>query len=117
MTITPEEVYTLLLYHFGNQHWWPFDKKYHVQQGSDPRFEIMTGAILTQNTAWANVEKALHNLKKTKVVQKIEKKTNYAKIVKTIIHYVAIVLVPGYLTVAIFYYIGKLIKKLINYKL
>ena len=36
----------------GPQHWWP---------GETP-FEIMVGAVLTQNTAWTNVEKALANL-------------------------------------------------------
>ncbi|MHC4540735.1 MAG: endonuclease III domain-containing protein, partial [Planctomycetota bacterium] len=38
---------------FGPQHWWP---------GETP-FEIITGAILTQNTSWTNVEKAIANLK------------------------------------------------------
>ncbi len=37
----------------GRQHWWP---------GETP-FEIMAGAILTQNTAWSNVERAIANLK------------------------------------------------------
>ncbi|MHC4396206.1 MAG: endonuclease III domain-containing protein [Planctomycetota bacterium] len=47
------EIYKLLLDHFGPQHWWP---------GETP-FEIITGAILTQNTSWVNVEKAIANLK------------------------------------------------------
>jgi endonuclease-3 related protein len=47
------EIYKLLLNHFGPQHWWP----------GDTQFEIITGAILTQNTSWANVEKAIANLK------------------------------------------------------
>ena len=38
---------------FGPQHWWP---------GETP-FEVMAGAILTQNTSWTNVEKAIANLK------------------------------------------------------
>jgi len=66
MALPPNEVYKLLLTHFGNQEWWPFDKGYHKRNRSDPRFEIMIGAILTQNTAWSNVEKALLNLKKNK---------------------------------------------------
>jgi len=37
----------------GPQSWWP----------GDTRFEIMVGAVLTQNTAWTNVEKAIANLK------------------------------------------------------
>lgn len=46
-------VYHLLLTHFGPQHWWP----------GDTPFEVMVGAILTQSTAWQNVEKAIGNLK------------------------------------------------------
>jgi endonuclease-3 related protein len=68
MTISPKTIYDLLLDNFGHQHWWPVDKNYHRKQKSDPRFEILVGAILTQNTAWANVEKALDNLKKHKVL-------------------------------------------------
>jgi endonuclease-3 related protein len=63
MEISPTQLYSELLNHFGHQDWWPVDKKYHKEQGSDPRFEIIIGAILTQNTAWTNVEKALKNLK------------------------------------------------------
>lgn len=47
-------VYETLLKAFGHQHWWP----------GDTPFEVMVGAILTQNTAWTNVEKAILNLKK-----------------------------------------------------
>ncbi|MHC4556481.1 MAG: endonuclease III domain-containing protein [Planctomycetota bacterium] len=50
---TLTEIYQLLYDAFGPQHWWP---------GETP-FEITTGAILTQNTSWANVEKAITNLK------------------------------------------------------
>lgn len=42
------------------------DLQYHKKNNSDPRFEVIIGAILTQNTAWSNVEKALHNLKQEK---------------------------------------------------
>jgi endonuclease III related protein len=38
---------------YGPQHWWP----------GDTPFEVMIGAILTQNTAWSNVEKAMASLK------------------------------------------------------
>ncbi len=47
-------IYRDLHAHFGHQKWWP----------GDTPFEIMIGAILTQNTAWTNVEKAIANLKK-----------------------------------------------------
>jgi len=43
---------------FGPQDWWP----------GDSPLEIMVGAVLTQNTNWANVEKAISNLKKEKVL-------------------------------------------------
>ena len=49
------EIYKLLFDTFGPQHWWP---------GETP-FEIIIGAILTQNTSWSNVEKAIKNLKST----------------------------------------------------
>ena len=53
------EIYRLLYRHFGPQNWWP------VSDPKSPfaRFEIATGAILTQNTNWKNVESALKNLK------------------------------------------------------
>ncbi len=52
------EIYDTLYSAFGSQHWWP---------GKTP-FEISVGAILTQNTNWGNVEKAINNLKKHKVL-------------------------------------------------
>ena len=48
------QLFDVLLSHYGTQHWWP------CQSGI--RWEIITGAILTQNTAWTNVEKAIGNL-------------------------------------------------------
>jgi len=68
MLVGPQKLYTIILNHFGNQQWWPYDKEYHKINGSDPRFEIMIGAILTQNTAWSNVEKVIINLKKNKTL-------------------------------------------------
>ena len=46
-------IYAALLAHFGPRHWWP----------AETPFEVCVGAILTQNTAWANVRKAIDNLK------------------------------------------------------
>ena len=63
MKQNPYNLYRILLEKFGGQNWWPMDKQYHKKNKSDPRFEIIIGAILTQNTAWSNVEKALNNLK------------------------------------------------------
>lgn len=45
-------MYDALLAHYGPQHWWP----------GQTDFEVMVGAILTQNTNWTNVEKAIANL-------------------------------------------------------
>src|SRR4030042_1430620 len=66
MLLSADKLYELLLTCFGHQNWWPIDTMYHARNHSDPRFEIMIGAILTQNTAWTNVEKALKNLKRQK---------------------------------------------------
>lgn len=46
-------IYDLLLAQYGPLGWWP----------ADTPFEVCVGAILTQNTNWLNVEKALSNLK------------------------------------------------------
>ena len=47
------QVFTLLLKEYGEQNWWP----------ADTPFEVMLGAILTQNTSWTNVERAITALK------------------------------------------------------
>lgn len=73
--MTPVKLYQILQNKLGNQNWWPKDNKYHIKNNSDPRFEIIIGAILTQNTAWSNVEKALNNLKKENILD-IEKISN-----------------------------------------
>ncbi len=57
------EVYKNLLKHFGKQNWWPVDLVYHLKKKTNPFDEIVIGAILTQNTSWRNVEKALKRLK------------------------------------------------------
>ena len=68
MQATPTKIYIILFSHFGQQDWWPMDKIYHKKQNSDPRFEVIIGAILTQNTTWSNVEKAIENLKKENIL-------------------------------------------------
>ena len=52
------EIYRRLNQSYGAQHWWP----------ADSTFEVMVGAILTQNTSWINVEKAINNLKEVDVL-------------------------------------------------
>jgi endonuclease-3 related protein len=63
MRITPNLLFNKLMKKYGHQKWWPIDNYYHKKNGSDPRFEIIVGAILTQNTSWSNVEKTLENIK------------------------------------------------------
>ncbi len=46
--------YRILEDHYGPTGWWP----------GDTDLEVIVGAVLTQNTAWTNVEKALENLKR-----------------------------------------------------
>jgi len=46
-------IYETLNAYFGDLHWWP----------GDSPFEVIVGAILTQNTAWRNVESAISKLK------------------------------------------------------
>lgn len=54
----------LMAYHrvladkLGPQHWWP----------AETAFEVIVGAILTQNTSWKNVEAAIANLKREKLL-------------------------------------------------
>ena len=50
--------YDALFATYGPQHWWP---------GRTP-FEVIVGAILTQNTSWSNVESALRNLRREKLL-------------------------------------------------
>lgn len=51
-------IYTRMENRFGPQHWWP----------AQTTFEMMVGAILTQNTAWTNVEKAIENLRESDIL-------------------------------------------------
>lgn len=46
-------IYKTLLDHYGSRDWWP----------AETPFEVVVGAILTQNTNWNNVEKAIANLR------------------------------------------------------
>ena len=48
-----KHIYNTLLNEFGHQNWWP----------ADTPFEVVIGAVLTQQTRWTNVEQAITNLK------------------------------------------------------
>ncbi len=57
------QIYKVFLNTYGHQHWWPvFGAKKNAQ------FEISVGAVLTQNTSWINVEKAIKNLLAYKIM-------------------------------------------------
>jgi endonuclease-3 related protein len=52
------KIYKILFGYFGKQNWWP----------AKTRLEVIVGAILTQNTSWLNVERAIGNLKNSGVL-------------------------------------------------
>ncbi len=52
------DLYSRLYHAFGPRHWWP----------GDSPFEVAVGAILTQNTSWRNVTKAINNLKAARLL-------------------------------------------------
>jgi len=53
------QVYDRLLKALGPQHWWP----------AQTPFEVMIGAVLTQNTNWQNVEKAIRNMRNADLLE------------------------------------------------
>ncbi|MCP3676697.1 MAG: endonuclease III domain-containing protein [Deltaproteobacteria bacterium] len=53
ITVALNKIYSKLFAAFGPQKWWP----------AESPFEVIVGAILTQNTSWRNVERAINNLK------------------------------------------------------
>jgi endonuclease-3 related protein len=53
------DLYTKLLTVLGHQHWWP----------ADTPFEVVVGALLTQQTKWNNVEQAILNLKEQSLIE------------------------------------------------
>ena len=52
------EFYSTMYQELGAQHWWP----------ARTRFEVIVGAILTQSTAWVNVERAIANLRRARML-------------------------------------------------
>lgn len=77
------DIYEILSVAYGCQGWWPLfsrrgspgfnNRGYRLSPSRIPlaieeRIEITTGAVLTQNTSWKNVEKALGNLQAEGVV-------------------------------------------------
>lgn len=52
------KIFQSLLDHFGKRFWWP----------GETELEVIVGAVLTQNTTWKNVEKAITNLKEARIL-------------------------------------------------
>ncbi|MCX7821299.1 MAG: hypothetical protein N2258_06450 [Brevinematales bacterium] len=70
------DIYNLLVDFYGEQNWWPiiegrecvYKKEFMERERTDEEiFEIMIGAILTQNTSWTNVIVAIINLKENNI--------------------------------------------------
>ena len=57
------KIYKILYMEFGSMGWWPVSS-------NNPKFEIIVGAILTQNTNWKNVEKSIKTLKENNLLDK-----------------------------------------------
>jgi endonuclease-3 related protein len=76
-----KKIYNKLFQTFGPMGWWP---------GETP-FEVIIGAILTQNTSWENVEKAIHKLKTKKVLHPAglyrKKDEELAELIKSVGYY------------------------------
>jgi endonuclease-3 related protein len=72
------EIYKLFIKTYGLQGWWPLstvkeNNGYHngdyiLPETTSEKFEIITGAVLTQNTAWKNVRTAIENLNENKLM-------------------------------------------------
>lgn len=54
-----KDIYDKLLLELGPKYWWP----------ADTPFEVVIGAVLTQQTKWENVEKAINNLKNRQLLE------------------------------------------------
>lgn len=57
------QVVSLLRARYGPMDdWWPTHRDVHAMNGTDWRFEVIVGAILTQNASWTNAQGALSNM-------------------------------------------------------
>lgn len=61
-SVSVKGTFDILYKFYGPQGWWP----------AKTRLEVIVGAILTQNTAWANVEKAIANLRSKNAISSID---------------------------------------------
>ncbi len=87
-----QSIYNRLYKSFGPQGWWPLTisghkTRHHAGEpkNDNHRFEIVVGAILTQNTNWKNVEKSLENLSKNNMLSMDRiRRANQKKLAKLI---------------------------------
>ena len=90
------DIYAILLKAFGPRGWWPttikenkpqYHKKRRLNPSSREIFEICIGAILTQNTAWSNVKKAIEKLNSADLMNPLKikavKSARLASIIKS----------------------------------
>ncbi|MBI4448702.1 endonuclease III domain-containing protein [Candidatus Woesearchaeota archaeon] len=97
---TLQEIYDALFDAYGPQGWWPiltkantpsFDDRgygkgsYDHPSSPNERFEVVVGAILTQNTAWSNVEKALGALHQKKLIDPASMMASHHKTLAAVI--------------------------------
>lgn len=71
-----DQIYNILLTEFGHQNWWP----------ADTPFEVVIGAILTQQTRWTNVEQAIINLKRDGLLKPDPLAKADVKLIEELIH-------------------------------
>lgn len=75
MKIDLIRIFDILLSEYGKQYWWP----------ADTTDEMMIGAILTQNTSWTNVEKAIKNLKEKELCSLVKLSNSVVSIISELI--------------------------------
>jgi endonuclease III related protein len=98
-----QKIYERLLEEYGHQGWWPLisydgtnptktgsirgyhPKDYSYPMNEEQKFEIICGALLTQNTSWKNVEKALINLKERDILDPKKIISSKIEIIKELI--------------------------------
>src|ERR1700722_4951050 len=71
-----DEYYNSLFTAFGPQHWWP----------GETQFEVIVGAILTQNTSWRNVETAIGNLRRENLLSPQAIERTHGRKLERLIH-------------------------------
>ncbi|MGP8337602.1 MAG: endonuclease III domain-containing protein [Methanosarcinaceae archaeon] len=74
--INLKQIYSILLNEFGHQNWWP----------ADTPFEVVIGAVLTQQTRWTNVGRAIENLKEYGLLEPETLAQADVKLIEELVH-------------------------------